>query len=301
MPPAPALAPPLADAAGYDAVAARYARLARRYSREPAAALVARAGLRPGARVLDVGTGPGNVALEAARVVGASGRVLGVDVSGGMLAQACAAAEGLAVVSFRGMAAEALALPDGSFDAALSLYAIAHLGDPAAAVREMHRVLRPGGRLVLGQGSRAPLGSVAGLRHHVRRVPLRIARWRGRCLVVPDDLERLLGAEGAGLDQAPHVPPRLLTSLVRAAGFVDVSTTWVGHDAVVDSPEEGWDLATAFSTPARTWLAGAAAEARERVRARFLAACARVQSRGGLIVHPQGARLVMARRGGEGP
>src|SRR5205814_2113371 len=113
-------------AAAYDAVAPRYARLARRHGSALAGALVRFAELRPGACVLDVGTGTGLVALEAARAVGAAGRVIGVDVSAGMLAEARSAAAGLDHVRFQAMAAESLDLPTGSCHAVLSLFAIAH-------------------------------------------------------------------------------------------------------------------------------------------------------------------------------
>jgi SAM-dependent methyltransferase len=248
--------------------------------------------------VLDVGTGTGLVALEAAGGVGPTGRVVGVDVSAGMLAEARAAAASVPWVSFRPMPAEALDLAAESFDAVLSLFAIAHVADAAAAVREMHRVLRPGGRLVIGQGAAAPLVSMAGLAARVRRLPLVVARQRGRCLIAPQDLERLLADAGPAPPAAPHVSSARLTRLVREAAFQDVRTSWVGDEGVIDSPEEFWDLASAFSTPARTWLAAAGPSAREAVRARFLEACRRVRDRGGRLVHPQGAWLVIARRGG---
>jgi len=294
-------AEPAAAGESYDAVAPRYARLARCYGGALAARLVRLARLAPGASVLDVGTGSGLLALEAARVVGPDGRVLGVDVSAALLAEARSAAAGLAFVRFERMEAEALALPDRSFDAVLSLFAIAHVRDPAAALGEMWRVLRPGGRMVLARGSAAPRFRVAGLSARMRRLPLALARWRGRCLVAPGDVERMVADEGPrALGVTPHVPEARLTALARAAGFTALRTAWVGDEKTVGSGQELWDLATTFSTPLRAWLAAARREEREALRARVLEASRAVEARGGRLVYPQGAAILSARRPEDG-
>lgn len=107
-------------------------------------------GVREGDRVLDAGGGTGSTALLAAQRVGAKGRVIVLDLSQGMLAQAKAKAEraGLAdrIELERG---DMLKLPfaDESFDAVLSTYSMCPLYDPAAGALELYRVLRRGGRL----------------------------------------------------------------------------------------------------------------------------------------------------------
>jgi ubiquinone/menaquinone biosynthesis C-methylase UbiE len=105
--------------------------------------------LQPGARVLDVACGTGLVAFPAAQAVGPSGRVVGVDLSGQMidLARRRAKTQKVSNVDFTRMDAENLALPDASFDVALCALGLMYLPDPERAVREMRRVLRPGGRL----------------------------------------------------------------------------------------------------------------------------------------------------------
>lgn len=120
-------------------------------------AALAAAGLRPGDHVLDVATGTGKLALGAARVVGASGEVVGVDASNGMLTQARAAGRGSSV---RWLEADAMAIPfdDRSFDVVTIGFGLRNLPDVDAALREMARVLRPGGRLVVLEIAEPPGG-----------------------------------------------------------------------------------------------------------------------------------------------
>ncbi|WP_367614511.1 class I SAM-dependent methyltransferase [Teichococcus coralli] len=103
------------------------------------------AGLAPGMRVLDVATGTGLVAREAARIAGPSGLVMGLDPSAGMLAEA---RRGLALPLLQGRA-ESLPLADGSVDFVSMGYALRHVADLAATFAEFLRVLRPGGRVLL--------------------------------------------------------------------------------------------------------------------------------------------------------
>ncbi len=105
--------------------------------------------LRPGDRVLDIGTGTGAAALLTARRVGETGHVLGIDRSPAMLAKARAKAarSGLANVTFRHMDGTALRLPDASFDVILSSFGTPEGPvDGEAVFRDWLRVLRPGGR-----------------------------------------------------------------------------------------------------------------------------------------------------------
>lgn len=147
-----------------------------------AEALVQRAALFEGARVLDVGTGTGSVALAAARYVGARGRVVGVDLSSGMLAQARRKAGNLPV-DFQEMDAEALQFGDATFDVVLSGLTLWFLPDVVRGMKEIHRVLRPGGRVAFSTYTRAtfqPLRELMWTRleqRGVRRFPAPLEPW----------------------------------------------------------------------------------------------------------------------------
>ena len=112
--------------------------------------VIRRAALKPGHRVLDLGTGTGAVALQAAPLVGPAGQVTGADPSSEMLdlAQQRAARLGHANLNFEVGSAEAIQAEDASFDAVLACLSLMYVVDRAAAARECARVLRPGGRFV---------------------------------------------------------------------------------------------------------------------------------------------------------
>jgi ubiquinone/menaquinone biosynthesis C-methylase UbiE len=106
-------------------------------------------GARRGERVLDVGCGPGFFVTELLDRVGSDGWVVGLDLSPDMLAVARKRAEGYPNVEFVQSSATPLPLDDGSFDRALSVQVLEYVEDVPAALAELRRVLRPGGRLVV--------------------------------------------------------------------------------------------------------------------------------------------------------
>lgn len=108
--------------------------------------------LAPGERVVDVGCGAGIDSLIASRMVGAEGRVVGVDMTPAMLAKARASAArmGAANVEFREGLAEALPVTDAWADVVISNGVLNLFPDKLAGLLEMARVLRPGGRLQIG-------------------------------------------------------------------------------------------------------------------------------------------------------
>lgn len=105
------------------------------------------AGLTPGMRVLDLGSGAGNVALLAAELVGADGAVVGVerDPEAVDIARRRAAALGLANVAFRQGDAQTLEGVEAGFDAVIGRLVLMYLADPAAALRQAAARVRPGG------------------------------------------------------------------------------------------------------------------------------------------------------------
>ncbi|MDX1624198.1 MAG: methyltransferase domain-containing protein [Gemmatimonadota bacterium] len=115
--------------------------------RPVAARLIEAAALRPGDRVLDVACGTGIVARLAAKRVGPDGAVQGLDSNPGMLAVAREASTADPSIVWHEAPAEAMPLPDGSFDVVLCGMGLQFFSDRSAGLREMRRVLAPGGRL----------------------------------------------------------------------------------------------------------------------------------------------------------
>jgi SAM-dependent methyltransferase len=107
--------------------------------------------LNPGDAVLDIGCGAGVDSLVAAHLVGTGGRVVGIDVTPAMVERARGhlALLGLANVTFQVGDAEALPFPDNDFDAVTSNGVFNLTLDKEKALKEAHRVLKPGGRLML--------------------------------------------------------------------------------------------------------------------------------------------------------
>jgi ubiquinone/menaquinone biosynthesis C-methylase UbiE len=109
--------------------------------------------LLPGERVVDVGCGAGIDSLVAAKKVSPDGRVIGVDMTPSMLEKARRAAEGAGLkrsVEFREGYAEALPVEDGWADVVISNGVLNLMPDKDAALVEMSRVLKPRGRLQIG-------------------------------------------------------------------------------------------------------------------------------------------------------
>jgi demethylmenaquinone methyltransferase/2-methoxy-6-polyprenyl-1,4-benzoquinol methylase len=132
-----------------------------------------RAGLTSGMQVVDVGMGTGLVSREILRITGEPERLVGVDPSPGMMAQARLPA---AVRCLEG-SAERMPLTDASADFIVMGYALRHITDLAAAFAEFHRVLKPGGRVLVLEISkpRSMFGTLA-LKAYMRGVVPLLAR-----------------------------------------------------------------------------------------------------------------------------
>ena len=152
-----------------------------------------------GDRVVDVGCGPGFYAAELLTEVGAGGSLVGVDASAAMLTAAARRCKGLGNASFQEGRATALPLEAGSFDRALCVQVLEHVADVPAALAELHRVLRPGGRALVWDVDWSTLS------------------WHS---ADPERMQRMLRAWGLHL---PHPAlPRTLTAALRSAGFTEV-------------------------------------------------------------------------------
>ena len=158
----------------------------------------------PGERILDVGCGPGFYVAELLEEVGPDGAVVGIDASPQMLAAAGRRCEQHANVSFHQGDATSLPVDDGSFDAALSVQVLEYVPDIPAALGELHRVVRHGGRVLVWD------------------VDWSTVSWHS---ADPDRMTRVLHAWDEHLTHRSL--PRILARELRSAGFDDVSAA--GH------------------------------------------------------------------------
>ena len=156
-------------------------------------------GARPGDRILDVGCGPGFYVTELLEAVGPEGSVVGLDISADMLAVAAKRAEGHGNVTFYEADASSLPVPDAGFDRAVCVQVLEYVRDVPTALREMHRALRPGGRVLVWDVDWATVSWHAIDRQLTRRV---LAAW-DKHLTHPS-------------------LPRTLAAQLRNAGFEDV-------------------------------------------------------------------------------
>jgi ubiquinone/menaquinone biosynthesis C-methylase UbiE len=183
--------------------------------------------LRPGMRLLDVGCGPGSITIGLAGVV-APGEVVGLDIAPVQVeaARALAAEEGAANARFEVGSVYALPFPDASFEAAFAHTVLEHLADPVAALREVRRVLKPGGVIGVRDGD-----------------------WGGRVIAPPSPLveegyalyARLWVLNGGNPNRG-----REHRALLREAGFARiVASAW---GAASGTPEETRGLAAIAHT-----------------------------------------------------
>lgn len=146
---------------GWDLAAVDYESLWQAQLADAQQALLTFASPTLGEQVLDVASGTGLVSFQAARAVGPRGHVLGIDLSAKMVAAAERRARELRLPNcrFSRLDAETLPLPDASLNIALCALGLMYMPDPEQAVREIRRVLRPGGRVSLAVwGDRAKCG-----------------------------------------------------------------------------------------------------------------------------------------------
>jgi len=236
---------------GWDLAAAGYQALWQAQLAPAHRALMALASPQPQEQVLDVACGTGLVALAAAERVGPRGHVLGTDISDRMVdaARQRAAQRGVHQLGFARMDAEQLALPDGGFDLALCALGLMYVPDPALALRELRRVLRPGGRVALAVwGERARCG------------------WSALFPVVDDEVRSEVCPLFFRLGQ-----PDALAGLCAEAGFERIAQQRIASTLCYADGEEACGAAFAGGPVALAWSRFGEAT-RARVQARYLAA-----------------------------
>lgn len=214
--------------------------------------LVDAAALRPGERVLDVACGTGVVARLAAERVGPDGAVEGLDPNPGMLAVAREAAPPGASIQWHEAPAEDMPLPDGSFDVALCGMGLQFFSDRTAGLREIRRVLVPGGRLVANLPGPTP-------------PPLEI---------MAGALSRHVGPESASFVEVVfslHDADEIRT-LATDAGFGDVDVRSGPRPLHLPSPEDFlWQYV--HSTPVAAAVAGLDEEGRDALERDYAERC----------------------------
>jgi ubiquinone/menaquinone biosynthesis C-methylase UbiE len=216
--------------------------------------LVDRLDPRPGQTILDLAAGVGDTGFLAARRVGEAGRVIISDFAPEMVAAARrrAAELGIANAEFRELDAERMALGAESVDGATCRWGYMLMPDPGAALRETHRVLRPGGRLtfsVFGAPERNPWASLVG---------------------------RILIAKGHLPPPAPGAPGIFALSeltrireLLAGAGFEAPEAEEVRFAFRLSTREAYWRLLTEMAGAISPILRGLSPEAQAHVRARL--------------------------------
>lgn len=211
------------------------------------------AGLQPGERVLDVGCGTGVISRMAAEQVGETGSVTAVDLAPDMLSIARSVPAVGAPIEWCEADAASLPLSTGSCDVALSQLSLQFVEDRVGALAEMHRVLAPGGRIVISTPGRVQ--------------PLFEAMEQA----IVQHLGPGLGAFVAAVFSMPD--PAGLGDMVAEAGFEDVSSVEYSSSLDLPGPAEFlWNYVNL--TPMGALAADAPDEAKDATERQFVDACA---------------------------
>ena len=214
-------------------------------------ALIEQARIAPGRSVLDVAGGSGEPSLTIAQAVGPSGFVMCTDAIAEMVAVAEREAfeRGLKNMQFRQCTADSLPFADESFDVAVSRLGVMFFPDPVAAVREMLRVIKPGGRVALAVWGKSELNPYSYVVTNV------LSRYVPATPVAPDAPDAFRFAE-----------PGKLAGVLKDAGAIDVTERVVKFDMAAPlSPEEFWDMRSEISESLREKLKTLSSEDRRRL------------------------------------
>ena len=178
-----------------------------------------RYGLKPGNHVLDVACGTGLVAVEAAKILGSAENITCLDPSAGMLS---VARKKLSATFVQGRA-EALPFADNSFDFLTMGYALRHVMDLETTFRQYHRVLRPGGTVLILEVTK-PAGAFG--RFFFRLYFGRIYPALTKLFTRSQDAREMMAYYWETMDAC--VPPEDVLGAMRASGFSDVKRKHMG-------------------------------------------------------------------------
>lgn len=265
------------EVSGWDRQAATYGSWLGRVTARLIDDLLDAACVGSGTRVLDVGTGPGDVAARAGE---RGARAVGVDVSEAMLE---VARTNHPELDLRHGSAEELPFPDGSFDAVVGGFVLLHVGRPEQAAAELRRVLAPGGRVALTVWDEPERNRLQGI------------------------LFDAVDAAGATATDLPAGPPMFrfaddaeLRALLVDAGFDDVAVDTVSFTEMVASAEVLWDGLMRGSVRLPPLVEGQAESVRRAIRERYAASLEMYRAGVGFEI-PVSVKLGSGRRDDGGP
>lgn len=198
--------------------------------------------LAAGERVLDVGSGPGLLALEMAEAVGPEGLVCGADASEAMIAMARKRCAGMSWCEFRKADATALPYPDSSFDVAVSTQVYEYVRDISKALAELHRVLRTGGRAAILD---TDYGSLVIHTEHPARMARILSAWDQHFVHahLPRVLSRELRQAGFAVRHRAAIPmfnPEFRDNTY-GKGMLEIMRSFaIGKDGISESEADAW-------------------------------------------------------------
>ncbi len=243
-----------------DRIVEQFTRWARPFSELPVhaeaegmARTLAAAGIGPDMKVLDVACGPGIVACAAAQ---RAAHVTGIDLTPAMIAQARERQESLRLSNLDWRVSDAMKLPfaEGAFDVVLTRYSFHHMPDPLPVLREMKRVCRRGGRVVVIDATPTPETQAAYDRMETLRDP-------SHASALTLDQLRAVGRE-AGLKEGLVDGYRLTAQLSTVADGKDMQALLQMFEADIDSGEDrigvgacrdGYDIRFCFPISIVAW------------------------------------------------
>ena len=198
--------------------------------------------LAPGESVLDIGSGPGLLAHQMALAVGEKGHVSGVDPSAAMVAMGARRCSGLGWVEFKSGQATELPFPDAVFDAAVSTQVYEFVRDISAALQELQRVLRPGGRALIVD---TDYGSLAIHTEDESRMARVLAAWDEHFVHphLPRSLTRQLREAGFAVEHRASIPMfnAEFDDNTYAKGMLETMASFApGRRGVSESEAEAW-------------------------------------------------------------
>lgn len=196
-------------------------------------AIIQKATLKSTDRVIDAATGTGEPGLSATKVV-SSGEVVGTDVAEEMIQVAEEKAKAKGITNYSAVVASTYDLPfeDNSFDAAISRFGVIFSPDMLADIKELKRVVKPGGKISAGAWAEKEKNQWATL--------------------VPKIIHEVMQMDPPPPD-APGIfrcnEPDSLSNIMKEAGLKDVDKIEVTGEFKVDSPEEYWKMMTEIAAP----------------------------------------------------